>query len=204
MTGLDIAPNLLEQARARAAQEGLQIQFDEGDAEALPYTDATFDVVMSMFGAMFAPQPDLVAAELARVLKPSGTLAMANWNPASFSGQMFRVTARHMPPPPGIKPPVLWGDDEAVRQRLAPHFHGIATTIVPIDFDFDLSPSGTVDFFRTYFGPTQSAFSRLDPPGQEALRKDLVDLWASANIAPDPAKRTLIRNEYLRVVATRK
>lgn len=204
VTGLDIAPNLLEQARARAAQEGLQIRFDEGDAEEMPYADASFDVVMSMFGAMFAPRPDVLAMELARVLKPGGTLAMANWNPASFTGRMFRVTAQHVPPPAGVKPPVLWGDEEAVRERLGPHFHQIGTRIVPIDFDFDLSPAGTVEFFRTYFGPTQSTFSRLDPPGQEALRKDLVDLWASANIAPDPAKRTLIRNEYLRVVATRK
>lgn len=204
VTGLDIAPNLLEQARARAAQEGLQIRFDEGDAEAMPYADASFDVVMSMFGAMFAPRPEVVAVELARVLKPGGTLAMANWNPASFTGRMFRVSAQHLPPPAGVKPPVLWGDEETVRERLEPHFHQIGATIVPIDFDFDLSPAGTVEFFRTYFGPTQSAFSRLDPPGQEALRKDLVDLWASANIAPDPAQRTLIRNEYLRVVATRK
>lgn len=204
VTGLDIAPNLLEQARARAAQEGLQIRFDEGDAEAMPYADASFDVVMSMFGAMFAPRPDVLATELARVLKPGGTLAMANWNPASFTGRMFRVSAQHLPPPTGVKPPVLWGDEETVRERLGPHFHQIGTKIVPIDFDFDLSPGATVEFFRTYFGPTQLAFSRLDPPGQEALRKDLVDLWASANIAPDPAKRTVIRNEYLRVVATRK
>ena len=102
VTGVDIAPNLLVQARERAAAEGLTIQFDEGDAEALPYPDASFDIVVSMFGAMFAPRPELVAAELARVLKPGGRLAMANWNPSSFSGRMFKVGSNHVPPPPGI------------------------------------------------------------------------------------------------------
>jgi ubiquinone/menaquinone biosynthesis C-methylase UbiE len=101
VTGVDIAHNLLVQARERAAAEGLTIAFDEGDAEALPYPDASFDAVITMFGAMFAPRPELVASELARVLKPGGTLAMANWNPASFSGQMFKVSGKHAPPPPG-------------------------------------------------------------------------------------------------------
>lgn len=204
VTGIDIAPNLLEQARVRAADENLAAQFHEGDAEAMPYGDESFDVVMSMFGAMFAPRPDVVASELARVLKPGGTLAMANWNPSSFSGQMFRVGARHVPPPPNVQPPVLWGDESTVRARLEPHFTEIRTSLVPIDFDFPVSPADTVEYFRTYFGPTQMAFSRLDAAGQEAMRKDLVDLWAGANIAPDPSQRTLIKNEYLRVLAKRK
>ena len=204
VTGLDIAPNLLEQARARATEENLNARFDEGDAEAMPYADASFDVVMSMFGAMFAPRPEVVAAELARVLKPGGTLAKANWNPASFTGSMFRVTSRHVPPPSGVKPPVLWGDDATMRERLEPYFRQIDATIVPIEFDFPVSPDGVVEFFRTYFGPTQTAFSRLDASGQEALRKDLVELWASANGAPNPAERTVVKNEFLRVVAIRK
>src|SRR5947209_7180634 len=120
VTGVDIAPNLLEQARARAAAEKLDIRFDEGDAEQLPYGDASFDAVVSMFGAMFAPRPELVGEEVARVLRPGGLLAMANWDPASFTAQMFKVTARHAPMPPGLPPPILWGDEHEVRQRLDP------------------------------------------------------------------------------------
>ena len=109
VTGVDIAANLLEQARERAQGEGLEIEFDEGDAEALPYADASFDMAVSMFGAMFAPRPTMVAAELARVLKVGGKLAMANWNPASFTGRMFGVGSRHAPGPLGVPAPVLWG-----------------------------------------------------------------------------------------------
>ena len=101
VTGVDIAPNLLVQGRERAAAEGLAVTFDEGDAEQLPYADGSFDAVVTMFGAMFAPRPEVVAAELARVLKPGGLLAMANWNPASFSGKMFKVGSMHVPPPAG-------------------------------------------------------------------------------------------------------
>jgi ubiquinone/menaquinone biosynthesis C-methylase UbiE len=203
VTGVDIATNLLAQARERAAAENLTATFDEGDAEALPYGDASFDVVVTMFGAMFAPRPELVASELARVLKPAGLLAMANWNPASFSGQMFKVGGRHVPPPPGIAPPVLWGDEATVRERLARNFANIDTRLVPIEFDLPTNPAGAVAFFRKYFGPTQVAFSRLDEVGQAALAADLESLWAGANVASDPASHTLIRNEYLQVTATR-
>ena len=99
VTGVDIAPNLVEQARENAKREGLNVQFDEGDAEALPYADASFDAVVTMFGAMFAPRPDLVAAELKRVCRPGGVIAMANWTPAGFIGQMFKTMASHVPPP---------------------------------------------------------------------------------------------------------
>jgi 2-polyprenyl-3-methyl-5-hydroxy-6-metoxy-1,4-benzoquinol methylase len=203
VTGVDIAPNLLEQARESAASEGLNIAFDEGDAEQMPYPDETFDLVVTMFGAMFAPRPVLVASELARVLKPGGRLAMANWNPASFSGRMFQVSARHVPPPPGILPPVLWGDDAVVRQRLDAGFTEIETSLVPLIFDMPTSPAGAVAFFRRYFGPTQMAFNRLDENGQAALTKDLEDLWSGANTATE-ADRTLVPNEYLKVIAVRR
>jgi len=203
VTGLDIAANLLVQARERAAADRLSIQFDEGDAEQLPYPDASFDIVVSMFGAMFAPRPALVASELARVLKPGGTLAMANWNPASFSGQMFKVGSRHAPPPPGILPPVLWGDETTVRDRLAPHFTNIATSLVPVDFDMPFNAAGAVAFFRKFFGPTQIAFSRLDSAGQAAFAADLEALFSSSNVSPDPSEHTLIRNEFLQVTAKR-
>ncbi|MDP9049306.1 MAG: class I SAM-dependent methyltransferase [Acidobacteriota bacterium] len=203
VTGVDIAPNLLVQARERAAAEGLSIAFDEGDAEQLSYPDASFDAVTTMFGAMFAPRPELVASELARVLKPGGLLAMANWNPASFSGQMFKVGGKHVPPPPGIPPPVLWGDDTTVRQRLASGFKDIKTELIPVDFDLPTNPAGAVAFFREYFGPTKVAFSRLDADGQAAFAADMEALWSGANVSPNPSSHTLIRNEFLQITANR-
>ena len=203
VTGVDIAPNLLVQARERAAAENLSIQFDEGDAEHLPYPDLAFDAVTTMFGAMFAPRPDLVASEFARVLKPGGLLAMANWNPASFSGQMFKVMARHAPPPPGIPPSVLWGDESTVHQRLSHNFSDIQTRLIPIDFDMPVNPAGAVAFFRKYFGPTAVAYSRLDAQAQSALTSDLEALWSGANTAPDPDSHTLVKNEYLEITAIR-
>jgi SAM-dependent methyltransferase len=203
-TGVDIAPNLLVQARERASAEGLTIAFDEGDAEQLPYPDASFDIVVTMFGAMFAPRPELVASELARVLKSGGILAMANWNPASFTGKMFRLGSKHVPPPPGILPPVLWGDEAIVRERLSPYFTGIKTELIPIDFDMPMDAAGAVAFFRKYFGPTQMTFNRLDEAGQAAFAADLEELWSSNNIAADPTVQTLLKNEYLQVIATRK
>ena len=204
VTGVDIATNLLVQGRERAVAEGLAVRFDEGDAEALPYADGSFDAVVTMFGAMFAPRPELVAAELARVLKPGGLLAMANWNPASFSGRMFKVGSMHAPPPPGLAPPVLWGDEATVRERLGEKFEGIRTELIPIDFDLPVDAAGAVEFFRKYFGPTQMAFARLDEAGQAKFAEALEELWSGANVAEDPAERTLVKNEYLEVVARRK
>jgi len=203
VTGVDIAPNLLEQARERAAAAGLAVTFDEGDAEQLPYADASFDAVTTMFGAMFAPRPELVTSEFARVLKPGGLLAMANWNPDGFTGKMFKVGSGHVPPPPGVPPPVLWGDDATVRQRLTPYFSTIETHVIPIDFDMPVSPAGAVEFFRKYFGPTQMAFNRLNEAGQAAFAADLVALWTSANVAPDTECHTLVKNEYLQITAIR-
>ena len=204
VTGVDIATNLLEQARERAAAEGLTISFDEGDAEQLPYPDATFDAVVTMFGAMFAPRPEFVVAECARVLKPGGLMAMANWTPAGFTGQMFKVSAYHAPAPAGLAPPIHWGHPKVVRDRLAASFEDIDLEIVPIQFDLPTSPAGTVAFFRTHFGPTQVAFSRLDEGEQAAFATDLERLWAGANTAADPTSRTVIENEYLQVIARRK
>jgi SAM-dependent methyltransferase len=203
VTGVDIAPNLLDQARDRAAAENLTIAFDEGDAEALPYADASFDAVVTMFGAMFAPRPELVASEIVRVLKPGGTLAMANWDSAGFTGLMFKVASKHVPPNPEIPPPVLWGDDATVRARLAENFDNIHTRLIPVDFDLPFAPAGVVDFFRKYFGPTQVAFSRLDSAGQAAFAADLEALWSEHNVSPTPATHTLVKNQYLEVTATR-
>ena len=203
VTGLDIAPNLLEQARERARTEDLNIDFVEGDAEQLPFGDASFDAVVSMFGAMFAPRPELVVSEFARVLKLGGLLAMANWDPQSFTGEMFRLGSKHVPPPPGMAPPLLWGDEQTVRERLQDSFKEIQTEFIPVDFDLPTNPAGAVNFFRTYFGPTKVQFSRLDEAGQQAMAADMEALWSGANQSPDPANHTLVHNEYLQVKAIR-
>jgi ubiquinone/menaquinone biosynthesis C-methylase UbiE len=204
ITGMDIAPNLLAQARERAAAEGLNVQFDEGDAEQMSYADGTFDAVVTMFGAMFTPRPEIVAAELARVLKPGGVLAMANWNPESITGKTFRISSKHAPPPPGLVPPVMWGEVETVTKRLTPYFTEIKTELVPFHFDNPMSPAETVETFRKYFGPTQMAFSRLDVAGAAAMTADLVALFTELNVADDPTGHTLIHSEYLQVMAVRK
>jgi SAM-dependent methyltransferase len=198
ITGVDIAPNLLEAARTRAAAEGLTIEFVEGDAEQLPQADGSFGAVISMFGAMFAPRPELVAAELLRVCRPGGFVAMANWTPAGFVGKMFALTAKHAPPPPGVPSPVQWGDEEIAAQRLGKKGK-VTTTKRPMLFDFPFGPPAVVEHFRKYFGPTQTTFARLDPQGQEALRKDLVQLWESHN--EGDADHTIITGEYLHVRA---
>lgn len=201
VTGVDIAPNLVEQARANAAGEGLKAQFDEGDAEALPYDDASFDSVLTMFGAMFAPRPNLVASELKRVTKPGGLIAMANWTPAGFIGQMFKAVGAHVPPPPSMPSPLLWGKDDVVRERFGDGVSKIETRPRILTFAFPFLPSEVVDHFRVYYGPTNKAFGALDNTKQDALRKDLEDLWTKHNEATDGT--TSVQAEYLEVVATR-
>jgi len=200
VTGVDIAPNLLATARARAAAEGVNLQFDEGDAEALPYADAAFDEVVTMFGAMFAPQPQLVAAELARVCRPGGRVAMANWTPAGFIGQLFKITSQHVPPPP-MPSPLLWGDEATVRERLRDGFTNPRFSRRSLSMDFPMTPPDAVEFFRTWYGPTQRAFAALDEAGQAAYRRDLERLWTEHNRATDGATR--IAAEYLEVSVTR-
>ena len=201
VTGIDIAPNLIDQAIARAAGEGVEAIFEVGDAEALPYGDGSFDVVMTMFGAMFAPRPDVTAAELKRVTKSGGVIAMANWTPEAFTGQMFKTGAKHVPPPPGMAPPVLWGSEDAVRERLSEGISDLKLERRRIVFTYPFGPAEVVEHFRKYFGPTQKAFEALDPTGQEALRSDLVALWEGANEATDGT--TKVESEYLEVMATK-
>jgi ubiquinone/menaquinone biosynthesis C-methylase UbiE len=201
--GLDIAPNLLEQARQRAQAENLKVEFVEGDAEKLPYPAGQFDVVLSMFGAMFAPRPEVVASELKRVCRAGGLIAMGNWTPEGFVGQMFQITARHVPPPPGMQPPSLWGVEKVVAERLATGAGKIArleTNKRELLFDYPFGPADAVAFFRKYFGPTQTAFARLDEPAQKALAADLTQHWAKKNLGD--ANHTVIKAEYLEVHAT--
>ena len=199
VTGSDIATNLLEQARARAESEGLTIQFEEGDAEDLPYGDASFDTVVTMFGAMFAPRPELVAAELRRVCRSGGRIAMANWTPEGFIGQMFKTTGKHVPPPPSMPSPLKWGDEDTVRERLQEGVADLKLTRRMCSFKYTVSPAEVVEFFRKYYGPTQRAFDAIGVDEQAALRNDLERLWAEHNQATDGS--TDVAAEYLEVVA---
>jgi SAM-dependent methyltransferase len=199
VSGVDIATNAILAARGRAAAGGYNIRFDEGDAEALPYEAASFDVVASLFGAMFAPRPELVAAELLRVCRPGGRIAMGNWTREGFIGQMFKTFARFIAPP-GMPSPVLWGDESTVRERLGAHVSDLRLTRVIYQFNYPFSPADVVEFFRQNYGPTTRAFATLEAAGQATLRNELVELWASHNKTNGPA-RTIVDAEYLEVVA---
>jgi SAM-dependent methyltransferase len=167
----------------------------------LPYADASFDLVASLFGAMFAPRPDLVAQELVRVCRPGGTIAMANWTKTGFIGQMFALVSRFIAPA-GMPAPVLWGDESMVRERLGSAIADVRLTRVMYRFDYPFSPAGVVDFFRDYYGPTNRAFAVLTAHDQEALHADLVVLWRAHNQSA-LATRTTVDAEYLQVVAIR-
>ena len=202
VTGVDIATNLVERARARASAEGLDAQFDEGDAEMLPYKDASFDLVVSLIGAMFAPRPDRVAAELLRVCRPGGRIIMANWTPEGHVGQMFKVIGRHVPPTPLAASPLQWGNESTVRERLGGGASSvkIERRMYPLKFPF--SPAEVVQCFFSYYGPTNRAYASLDAGKQMALRGDLEKLWIENNRASDGS--TNVPGEYLEVEAIRK
>ena len=201
VTGVDIASNLLEQARKRAVAENLEIRFQEGDAEDLPVGDHEFDVVLTMFGAMFAPRPERVAAELIRVCKPGGVIAMANWTPEGFVGKSFQLTAEMVPPPAGLPAPSLWGSEQVVRQRFSRGISKLSLTRQRAMFDYPFAPREVVEFFRRYFGPTQTTFARLDQQGQSQLASRLESLWVEHNLSTDG--RTKVEAEYLDVRAIR-
>jgi SAM-dependent methyltransferase len=201
VTGVDIATNSILAARGRATAEGLDARFDEGDAEALPYEDASFDAVVSIYGAMFAPRPERVAAELLRVCRPEGMIAMGNWTKEGFIGRMFQTFARFLAPP-GMPSPVLWGDEAFVRERFGAGLSNLRLTRVSYRFDYPFGPADVVEFFRRYYGPTTRAFATLGEADREALRTALVDLWTSHNESSEPA-RTLVDAEYLEVVGVR-
>jgi ubiquinone/menaquinone biosynthesis C-methylase UbiE len=201
VTGCDISTNWLENARTRAAAEGLHITFEEGDAESLPYKDGQFDAVVSLIGAMFAPRPDRVAAELTRVCRPGGLIAMANWTPSGFIGQMFKTIAKHIAPS-GMPSPVLWGDEATVRERLHDGIADLKLARRMYHFDYPFPPDEVVEFFRINYGPMSRAFASLELKGQEDLRCELVNLWSAHNKTLEDA--TQVDAEYLEVIATRR
>lgn len=201
VTGIDIAPNLLDQARTRAAGEMLNIRFEEGDAEDLPWEAGAFDVVVSMFGAMFAPRPEVVADELTRVCRHGGRIALANWTSSGFVGELFRVTGRHVPPPAGVASPLLWGDETVVRERFGNRVANVEMERILVSLEFPFPVPETVEFYRIHYGPTLRAFAGLSQAGQAALRRDLEDLYVLRNRNDDGM--TSIAAEYLEVIATR-
>jgi ubiquinone/menaquinone biosynthesis C-methylase UbiE len=200
VVGVDFVPALLERGRERAAAERLDIEFVEGDAAELPFGDAEFDVVTSIYGAMFAPDQEKAAAELLRVCKPGGRIGMGNWVPDGSVGKMFMTIAKHAPPPPGVQSPLRWGTEDGLRELL-----GDGVTELQIERRKSRqafrSADHWLDFFRTYFGPTKVAYERVGPEGEEALTTDIRAYLAEGNVAGDRA--LVIEPEYLEVVATR-
>ncbi len=198
--GADFVPALLERGRERAAAERLEIEFVEADAADLPFEDGEFDVVMSIFGAMFAPDQEKTAAELLRVCKRGGRIGMANWTPDGSVGEMFMTIAKHAPPPPGLNPPLLWGTEERLRELFG---DGISDLRVErrVSRQAFRSADHFLEFFRTYFGPTKVAFERVGPEGEEALAADLRAYLERRNTAGDRA--LVLEPEYLEVIAIR-
>jgi ubiquinone/menaquinone biosynthesis C-methylase UbiE len=197
VTSTDYVPALLERGRERAAAERLQINFRQADAEALPFSDESFDVVVSTFGVMFTPDQDKAAAELLRVCRSGGKIGMANWTPQGFIGQLFKTLAKYLPPPAGVKSPALWG----TRTRLDEMFGAQASEIVsePRMFVFRYkSPEHWLDVFRTYYGPLYKAFGTLEGERQKALAADLIALADAFNRATDGTMA--VHGEYLEVI----
>jgi ubiquinone/menaquinone biosynthesis C-methylase UbiE len=201
VTSTDFVPTLLARGKARAAANGMTMAFQEADAEALPFADARFDVVVSTYGVMFTPDQDRAAAELLRVCKPGGKIGLANWTPQGFVGQMFRVLGQYLPPPGGAKSPLAWG----TRERLAELFGGGAASVTaePRDFMFRYrSPAHFVEVFRNYYGPMFKAFAALDEDKRKSLAADLQALIGRLNRAQDGTM--VVPGEYLEVVIVKK
>jgi ubiquinone/menaquinone biosynthesis C-methylase UbiE len=201
VTSTDYVDALLARGRARAAAEGLRVDFQVADAEALPFAEGSFDVVMSTFGGMFSPDQGRTAAELARVCRRGGRIGLANWTPDGFIGHMFKTIGKHLPPPPGVKSPANWG----TRSFIEASFGAAASTNVaaPRPFVFRYrSAQHFLDVFRSYYGPMLKAFEALDEAGRKALARDIVDLIGRFNTSGDDTM--VVPSEYLEVVVTRR
>jgi ubiquinone/menaquinone biosynthesis C-methylase UbiE len=196
VTASDYVGALLDGAAARAASEGLHIECREADAEALPFPDASFDVVLSTFGVMFTPNQERSASEMLRVCQPGGRIGLASWTPSGFIGQMFKTIGRHVPPPAGVRPPLEWGTEA----RLAELFAGAQSIDAQVrQFVFRYrSARDWVETFRTYYGPTLKAFAGLDAAAAKALEADLLELADAHNTATDGTLH--VPSDYLEVV----
>ena len=197
----DYVPALLERGRARASAEGLPVRFEQADAENLPYSDGSFDVVLSTFGVMFTPDQEKAAAELARVCKPGSRIGLANWTPSSFIGELFKLIGKYLPPPAGVKSPALWGTEERLRELFGNRLGAIEIARKHFVFRYR-SPGHWLETFRTFYGPMHKAFGALDAAKQESLAADLIALAGRFNRASDGT--LLAPGEYLEVVITRR
>jgi SAM-dependent methyltransferase len=200
VTATDYVPELLEGTRARAASEGLTIEIREADAEALPFADERFDVIVSTFGVMFTPNQERAAAELLRMARPGGRIGLTNWTPEGFIGQMSKVVGGHVAPPAGVRSPLQWGTED----RLVELFGDNVQTLYAQRREFVFryrSAEHWLDTFRTYYGPTFKAFGGLDPDGQAAFERDLLALADAHNTSTTGTLR--IPSEYLEVVAVK-
>ena len=201
VTSTDYVAHLLDKGAARARAEGLEVDFQVADAEALPFADESFDIALSTFGVMFAPDQTRAASELLRVVRPGGRIGLANWTPEGFIGELFRVIGAHLPPPAGLRSPLRWGDEAALVELFGPQAAGIRCTRKLFNFRY-LSAAHWIDIFRRYYGPTHKAFAALDEAGQTALHADLERMLEARNVAgPDSL---VVPGEYLEVVITRR
>jgi SAM-dependent methyltransferase len=197
VTSTDYVPELLEKGAARARAEGLEVRFQEADAEALPYADGTFDVALSTFGVMFAPDHGKTAAEALRVVRSAGRIGMANWTPEGFIGQLFKLIGKHLPPPAGLASPALWGTEPHIVQLFGPEAADIRCQRRIFNFRYE-SPAHWIQIFRDFYGPTHKAFGALPPTGQKQLEMDLTQLLERLNIG---GRRSLVvPGEYLETV----
>lgn len=196
----DYVGSLLEAGRARARAEGHEIQFQEADAEALPFPDASFDVVLSIFGVMFTPNQEQAARELARVCKPGGRIGLANWTPESFIGQVFKTIGKYVPPAPGVNSPALWGTQPRLQELFGSDARSIRTTGRNFVFRYR-SPQHWLDVFRSYYGPMNKTYAALNEAGQDSLTHDLLDLIALHNRSGDGT--LVLPSPYLEVVVER-
>jgi 2-polyprenyl-3-methyl-5-hydroxy-6-metoxy-1,4-benzoquinol methylase len=202
VTGFDIVPKLLDSAAAWASREGLVIRVNQGTVEEMPYGDATFDVVMSMFGVMFATRPDRVAAELARVTRPGGRVALANWTRAGFVGQLLATHGVYVTPPAGIPSVLMWDDESVVRERLDARDWHVTTALRTLTFRYACTPAGTAELFRTCYGPTVRTLEALDKKRRSQLTSDLIYHWERNQ--RQGARGTEVDSEYLEVIAVRR
>ena len=201
VTSTDYVPSLLEGGRRRAEAEGFAIQFQEADAEALPFDAASFDVVLSTFGVMFAPDHQRSAAELLRVCRPGGRIGLANWTPEGFIGQLFQVIGAYLPPPAGLKSPALWGTEPHIVELFGPQ--AVDIRCVRKHFNFRYSSSAHwIQIFREFYGPTHQAFAALDAATQLLLERDIVALLERLNVADKSA--LVVPGEYLEVVIVKR
>jgi SAM-dependent methyltransferase len=199
VTSTDYVGALLSRGRARAEAEGLEINSRIADAERLPFEDGRYDAVVSTFGVMFTPNQAAAAREIARVCRPGGKIGLANWTPDGFIGQLFKTLGRHVPPPPGVSSPALWGSRPWLEETFGANARSILIGNRAFIFRY-ASANQFIDVFRTYYGPVHKAFLSLNPPGQEALESDLRDLVARFNQGADGTMR--VPSEYAEVIVT--